>query len=877
MKKILLVLFTILLSCTNTSTPGEVKQKRPLSATVWTASQSWFTINNVASAFRNDGHADRNFNPPNAGSGFFFPKNGNRTVVFDAGVIWTAKLRDTLYVGGSLYLSGLQPGKILSPSIAEDPALPKNRVYRVRPDYMTATLGDETRLEGIPTEQIRFRYALDWNEWPASEGAPFQDRNNNGTYEPATDIPGKPGADQTLWYVANDLDTLLPYPQQSLRRKAMGVELQVTVWGYNRGGVLGNTMFRQYRLVNKSLVPFDSMYVMQWSDPDLGDAGDDFAGCDTTLHLEYVYNAGSRDADYFPMPPPAVGYQFLNVPMISSHYEAAGWTIVFYPDISHQYAPQWNWLNQGRYPWGGAPFIYPNFPEPTRFWLDGDPVAGTGRLDGYLSAASDRRIGSSTGPFRLMPGESKDIVVASLAAMSSNRLSSVALLKKYAGSLRVMFDGISHSVPPKFDAIISYLPQSQATVQLLADGRPTRAQSIAARIFREDGSLVTLVSLFDDGLHGDGGANDGIWGNAVTLNREQAGFCINATAVDSLARTLVWERIYDNISTAGPMRIINPVVFSDNINSDGQVNPRENIRYGFTLSNAGTFPHGGILLSPSFEIDNKVIRLNGVTAGGSVSLTYNPNDTLSYFTFTAPDSGVKIIPFMISDSSSNSWHDTARFVVVPFAQPIRRSIINHVAGITEWEFDVRVVNPSATQNHLYEITLADSLFAGTDTTEPLWTKVINLRDATTGDTLLRRHPLPDEFGHNMPVISGFRVVRGGYFGHVGLRRDSTRWIPEGQAWLKGDGRFSWDPQSAFDGGVLIGFPLSYYLGAIQSSFNPFDTYPVEIRFDAAHPQKAYRLRRIGSYYIQDYVNVPFSAWDVSNRSAPRQITVSWRD
>ena len=50
------------------------------------------------------------------------------------------------------------------------------------------------------------------------------------------------------------------------------------------------------------------MYIGLWDDPDLGDAGDDFVGCDTDLSLGYCYNDGS-DNDYGDAAP-ALGYDF---------------------------------------------------------------------------------------------------------------------------------------------------------------------------------------------------------------------------------------------------------------------------------------------------------------------------------------------------------------------------------------------------------------------------------------------------------------------------------------------------------------------------------------------------------------------------------------
>jgi len=53
-----------------------------------------------------------------------------------------------------------------------------------------------------------------------------------------------------------------------------------------------------------------------WNDIDLGEAGDDFVGADTTLSLLYSYNANAVDAVYAPLPPPAVGFDFFQGPLV---------------------------------------------------------------------------------------------------------------------------------------------------------------------------------------------------------------------------------------------------------------------------------------------------------------------------------------------------------------------------------------------------------------------------------------------------------------------------------------------------------------------------------------------------------------------------------
>ena len=64
-------------------------------------------------------------------------------------------------------------------------------------------------------------------------------------------------------------------------------------------------------MLNKGGNDIDDMYIGLWSDPDLGDAGDDFVGCDTTLGLGFCWNDGV-DSYYssYSGGTPAVGYDF---------------------------------------------------------------------------------------------------------------------------------------------------------------------------------------------------------------------------------------------------------------------------------------------------------------------------------------------------------------------------------------------------------------------------------------------------------------------------------------------------------------------------------------------------------------------------------------
>ena len=279
------------------------------------------------------------------------------------------------------------------------------------------------------------------------------DVDSNNVYDPAIDIPGVKGASQTIWFVANDGNITNVYNLYGAQ--PVGMECQFTIWAYAQEGPLGNMIFKSYLMINKGTNQLDSMYVCQWSDPDLGFANDDLVGCDTLLSLGFVYNSNGSDATYTPLPPPAVGFDFLQGPTVASPGNSAifrgrrldgfrnlSMTAFFYfinsnPDLQDPTradpsgaTQMYNYM-RGRIGRSGAIFETPQG-NPTTFCLTGDPVAGTGWLDGRDFPADDRRMGLSSGPFSMAPGDTQEVVVAEICAGAMtgvDRLAAISLLK----------------------------------------------------------------------------------------------------------------------------------------------------------------------------------------------------------------------------------------------------------------------------------------------------------------------------------------------------------------------------------------------------------------------------------------------------------------
>jgi type IX secretion system substrate protein len=435
---------------------------------------SFLNCNNISTIFYGDGTSDTR----GGQSRFQYPKGTHRYAVYATGLVWGAYIEGDaqVKVSGTTFSSLLQPGKILNDGSADDPELPKYRVYRVRNDVFpggpNVDLYWEMKDEGYTYDNVRSRYETDWNEWPAEDGAPFIDKNKNGIYEPEFDKPGVEHAKQTIWYVANDLAEA-PF-NVSPTHRVLGIEMQVTIWAYDNQGILSNMLFRKHKLINKSQNEFKDMYISLWSDPDVGGAGDDFVGTDTASNMVYAYNSDSYDHDYQNMTPPASGFQLLqgpivvgkagkdknknsiddaidhaiydnklvgpgliNLPMTSSYFPVknlSGLQLWNAEDANNSYL-----FFQGINAHTGEPYIDPNTGEETVYPYSGDPVGQTGWIEGE-NYPGDRRVGFVTGPFNLAAGDTQEVVTGHLAAIGSNHLESINELKYLASEIQSNYD-----------------------------------------------------------------------------------------------------------------------------------------------------------------------------------------------------------------------------------------------------------------------------------------------------------------------------------------------------------------------------------------------------------------------------------------------------
>ncbi len=673
-----------------------------LNKTTGSPIRAWMNINNISTLIKNDGISDIDASQTN--SGFEYPKGSGKQAVYTTGLLWGTMIEgdNNPRVGGSVHRSGLQPGKILDDGTPEDTEAPHVRIYRVRrdiipengprsDDYQDPSLDAEEILEGRSATAIKEQYYIDWNEWRAQDGAPYEDMDGDGQYNPDVDIPGFPGADQTIWYVANDVNsglTTFLYGTQPI-----GIEMQVTMWAYGQTGALGNMYFRKYVLKNKSRtaanpdgLTYNDMYISLWSDPDVGNSVDDFVGCDTTLSLSFAYNANASDPTYDPLPPPAVGYDFfqgplldgiagedrnkngiddaedygifdgervgpgkINLPMTAFYYFARGDATVTDPDQQTiQGAQQYYNFFQGKVGKTGEYFVNPVDGQPTTFVLTGDPQTRTGWIDGMVLPADDRRMGMVAGPITMEPDETQEIVVAEIAAGAIegvDRLAALGVLKFYDKQAQLAYDNFFDlPVPPP-----------------APDVDPVEQDREIVLDWSKDQIKVNATELFDEKGYTFQGYN--VYQLPSTSADKSAGKLIATYDInDGTAK--IWDNVFD-VSTGSVVNI--PVQFGNDTGIKRYLRiDRDELKGGTPL-------------------------INGVRYYFAVTAySYNPDPEAVPNNLENPLKVVTVVPHSLNPG--NTMGESAE----------ENLDIDHV-GLSDGEVSIKVVDPTVMTGHEYEV------------------------------------------------------------------------------------------------------------------------------------------------------------------------------
>ncbi len=299
--------------------------------------------------------------------------------------------------------------------------------------------------------------------------APFFDVNSNGQYEPSigdyplmdinNNIPDSVEqlfGDQCLYWIFNDTAGV-NYDNSP----PLGIEVHAQAFSIASSiPAINNTTFYRYKLINRSCLTYDSVFISHFTDPDLGYYQDDFAGCHIGKNLGYCYNGDAVDdlPDGYGPTPPAIGVSVLQGPLVDANdgidnnnngttdepgeenlmtsflvYNNSSNPLNGNPMNKQEYYNYMSgkWRNGMPWTYGGngtaggtnaTNFIYPGNSDSTYF-------SSLGQWDEILAGNTpdDRRFLVSSGPFTFHPDQCVCITYAVVwaRAASGNNLASV--------------------------------------------------------------------------------------------------------------------------------------------------------------------------------------------------------------------------------------------------------------------------------------------------------------------------------------------------------------------------------------------------------------------------------------------------------------------
>lgn len=329
-------------------------------------------------------------------------------------------------------------------------------------------------------------------EWPGNgdetEGqahflAPFHDTDGDGFYDPSIDFPdysisavanvGRLYGDQTIWWVFNDKGNV----HSETSGEPIGIEIRAQAFAFATNDAINDMTFYNYEIINRSTITLGETYFGIWVDPDLGDAFDDYVGCDVERGLGYCYNGDNDDgtAAGYGSNPPAIGMDFFQGPLADPNdgidndrdslidepneqiimskfvYYDNDWSSRGNPSTATHYYNYLKgiWKDGTSITYGGngyqtgseCDFMFPDDSDPYGWGTDGitqDPWSE----ESEGNTPADRRFLQSAGEFTLLPGAVNTITCGLVFASSGSggNTGSLELLKLYDDYAQALFD-----------------------------------------------------------------------------------------------------------------------------------------------------------------------------------------------------------------------------------------------------------------------------------------------------------------------------------------------------------------------------------------------------------------------------------------------------
>ena len=477
--------------------------------------QAYLDISNVRARIYNNGPLFWRYPQKEPWSGYEVPKGGGTHTVFTSG-IWVGGL-----IGGELRVAATtwNAGQFWSGPLDDDGNPPVDcsvydRLYKVsRSDI------DDYEATGTAASDLR--------EWPTGLGAPTYAAPGNGLDDDGDGEVDEEGGeviallgqalaerkdrvidlaagerpailgDQSIWWVMNDRGN--EHRIHGSDTPPIGLEVHAMAFAFDVPGPIGDATFYKYDFFYSGKDSLTDTYVGLFSDVDLGNFQDDWVGSDTARGLGFGWNSDNYDegGGGYGTPPPAVGYDFFQGPVVPSKGDTAHVSGAPVPDFRNlKMAHFLLWQGGGGVtgdPENGE--AYYNYMRAR--WKDGKPITegGNGRdfsdipiasslpgdvgesdedcqywsecnIDGRGtdSFAADRQFSMSVGPFTLSPEGPQQIIVGIVYARGTSNFNSVTRMKQADDLAQAFVDANFYAPPPPAAPSLTATPADQSVI-----------------------------------------------------------------------------------------------------------------------------------------------------------------------------------------------------------------------------------------------------------------------------------------------------------------------------------------------------------------------------------------------------------------------------
>ncbi|MGZ4033518.1 MAG: T9SS type A sorting domain-containing protein [Bacteroidia bacterium] len=449
-------------------------------------------INNIKARINADGSLFNDYGT-SFNQGFEVPKGSGRHTMF-AGNLWFGGVDASgiLKLGAQTYRqtgTDFFPGPLTITATTDSATMTDfNRVWKINKCDIDTYYNwfSSGQIGPNPTDSVAMNTILTWPAFSPSglTLAPFVDVNSNGTYEPlAGDHPQIKG-DQAIFFVYNDKGGL----HTETGGTPIGVEIQGMAYAYSctDDSALYNTIFTNYKIINRSSFLWDSVFVGNWSDIEIGGGVDDFIACDVTRGAYYGYNGDLIDTPIgtelaYGANPPAQAVVFLKGPHAYANgiddpaasvpngtgygdgiadnerlgmgkflYYVNDYTVTGNPTVPLEYynyilgawkdSSPWTYGGNGYGPGVQCKYLYPATSDPLGYGTSMVPQPNWSE-ESVGHVPGDRRGLGSYGPFIMQPGTVEDIDFAYVfgRATSGGNLASITVMQERIDSIKQKF------------------------------------------------------------------------------------------------------------------------------------------------------------------------------------------------------------------------------------------------------------------------------------------------------------------------------------------------------------------------------------------------------------------------------------------------------